>query len=109
MPTKPLDEKAVRKIVKEELSVGLKSFYTTLIVPNFATKRDLEDLSEKFATKEEMNSKFNGVMNTLDDMHGLMKEMKQEMVVANNRVYKIQDPKIENHEQRITRLEASIA
>ena len=105
MPTKPLDEKAVRKIVKEEIKTELKNFYLNLILPNLATKLDLE----RYATKDEMNSRFNDVMNTLDDMHGLMKEMKQKMVVANNRVYKIQDPKIEDHEKRITRLEVSIA
>ena len=106
MPAKPLDETTVRKIVKEEIKSELKNFYTSLIVPNFVSKFDFDELKTEV---HQIKTTQNVMLNTLDDMHGLMKEMKQEMVVANNRVYKIQDPKIENHEQRITRLEASIA
>ncbi len=98
-------EAAIRGIVKDEL----KDFYKKLIEPNFVTKDDLNNLTNIFATKEEMSSKHNEVMNTLDSMHGLMKEMRQEMSVMNHRVYKIQDPKIENHEKRITKLEIQIA
>lgn len=94
-------EKVIRGIVKDEL----KDFYKNLIEPNFATKEEMKLL----ATKEEMSSKFNEVMNILDSMHGLMKEMREEMSVMNHRVYKIQDPKLEDHEKRITHLEVSIA
>ena len=96
----------------------LKDFATKDDIKNFATKDDLKNLTnifatkddlKNFATREEMNSKFNDVMNTLDSMHGLMKEMRQEMSVMNHRVYKIQDPIIENHEKRITKLEIQVA
>ena len=103
---KPLDEKAVRNIVKEEIKAELKNFYLNLIMPNFVTKFEFEELKTEV---HQIKTTQSSMMNTLDEMYGLMKEMKQEMVVANNRVYKIQDPKIENHEKRITRLEASLA
>lgn len=73
MPTnKPLDEKSVRKIVKEELSVGLKNFYLTLIVPNFASKFDLKNLTTEVL---EIKTTQNQMMNTLDEMYGLMKSI----------------------------------
>jgi hypothetical protein len=55
MPTiKPLDEKTVRNIVKEEIKTELKNFYLTLIVPNFVTKFEFEELKTDhsiFSTK----------------------------------------------------------
>jgi hypothetical protein len=69
MPTnKPLDEKSVRKIVKEEL----KNFYLTLIVPNFASKFDLKNLTTEVL---EIKTTQNQMMNTLDEMYGLMKSI----------------------------------
>jgi len=103
-------EKVIRTIMREEL----KNFATKDDLKNFATKDDLKNFATKddlknFATKDELNSKHNQVMNTLDDMYGFLKEMKQEMTVINHRVYKIQDPKLENHEKRITKLEIQTA
>jgi len=103
-------EKVIRTIMRDEL----KNFATKDELKNFATKDDLKNFATKddlknFATKDEMSSKFNEVMNTLDGMYGLLKKNSEELSVMNHRVYKIQDPKLENHEKRITRLEVSAA
>lgn len=76
-------EKVIRTIVREEL--------------------------KNFATKDEMNSKFNDVMNKLDMMYGFLKKDDEEISVIHHHDYKIQDPKLENHEKRITKLEVQIA
>lgn len=112
MPKKvTIGETDFRKILRDEL----KGYATKEDLKPLATKEHLKmyavtkyDL-EVFATKEEMNSRFDKVMTILDEMHGMLKRNTEELLVMNNRVYRIHDPKIENHEKRITHLEVSVA
>ena len=46
----------------------------------------MRDELKNFATKDEMSSKFNEVMNTLDGMYGLLKKNSEELSVMNHRV-----------------------
>ena len=113
---------------KEDLKNELKAYATKEDLKNelkiYATKEDLKPLATKehlkmyaatkydlemCATKEEMRSLHNEVMNILDEMHGMLKRNTEELLVISNRVYRIHDPKIENHEKRITHLEVSVA
>ena len=119
-----IGETVFRKILRDEL----KGYATKEDLRNelkgYATKEDLKPLATKehlkmyAATKydldiiavkvDELDIKFNKVMNILDEMHGMLKRNTEELLVMNNRVYRIHDPKIENHEKRITRLEVSV-
>ncbi len=55
---------------------------------------------DQMATKAELNKKFDQVMTVLDAVHRDLSDIKQEHIALHQRVYN-------NHEPRITHLEAS--
>lgn len=69
----------------------------------FATKEDLK----RFATKEEMNARFDRVNTTLDWLVGAFRDFKDELTVRYGQVRQHND-QLENHEIRIKKIEEKV-
>ncbi|OGC04070.1 hypothetical protein A2276_05580 [candidate division WOR-1 bacterium RIFOXYA12_FULL_43_27] len=69
----------------------------------FATKEDLKG----FATKEEMNARFDQVNTTLDWLVGAFRNFKDELTVRYGQVRQHND-QLEDHEMRIKKIEEKV-
>jgi|APCry4251928276_1046603.scaffolds.fasta_scaffold436220_2 hypothetical protein len=81
----------------EDLDNLLKN-HNSKLFKVFATKQYLD---ENFVTKEEFRESSNKALNLLDEMYGFMKKRDQEQTVMSHQV--------NNHENRITKIETAIA
>lgn len=80
------------------------------------TKKDIEKLSNVFATKEELNrltkkfatkADFLQIKESLDWLVGAVSTIKEELTVRFSQ-YRRHDDQIENHEQRIKKVEEKV-
>lgn len=83
------------------------------------TKKDIDNLKDVFvtvfATKEEMNvrfaqadKKFDKIMESLDWLVGTVSKIKEELTIRFAQ-YRRHDDQIENHEQRIKKIEEKVS
>ncbi|MFH1761482.1 MAG: hypothetical protein ABIA63_10325 [bacterium] len=71
------------------------------------TKKDIEKLSDVFATKEELKGLKNEILTGQDKILKNVEDMRLEQKMAYAQ-YKRHDEKIENHEKRIGTLEEKV-
>ena len=116
--TKPLDEKTVRGIVKEEIKSELQNYPTKQDLKK-ELKNEIEKLEFRIAKSFEDNQQqMNGMKGDISSLKKDVSEIKHNMLTMEdnivgaihslqieNSVTATYRPKIENHEQRITKLE----
>jgi hypothetical protein len=79
----------------------LKGFATKKDLEKFATKKDLE----KFATKKDLEKLRDEVVTGQDKIFKELQEMSDERLVLYHRVYEEHEPKLQDHDKRISAIE----
>lgn len=96
-----MDEKQVRKIVKEELKPIREELDVVHEKIDFIDERQSRMEKEQTEIKERQEE----MMKSIDFLVGWAQDQKQEET-AGNYLEKLQDEKLNDHEKRITNLEA---
>lgn len=101
------DLKQIREVIHKETKVLLEPYATKEDLKRFATKEDLLFFASKedlITVKDELNSKFNEVMNAIDHVIKELQEMRQEHESIRYRVYKVHQPMLDDHDHRLASL-----